>query len=352
MTQVLQILIVKTSALGDIVHTFPALAALKARFPEAKIDWVVEEPFIGLVQSHPFVNEAIPINTKSWRRSLFKWETIKGMLSYLRRLRANKYDLLFDFQGNTKSGLITAIAKAKVKVGFGSKTVWEFPNLLFTHTKYNPEKNCNVREESLHLVEAHCGSAVAEETPILLKLNAEQQKLLEKWLEHPMWSQNNRKIIVSSGSNWKNKQLSSNALFDFLKSIDTRENPSFFFIYGSEEEKKEADLLAAQLINSLVVEKLPFPVLQNFMAKADLVIAMDSLPLHLAATAGTATLGVFGPSSGLKFAPTAQKHKFIQGACPYGKTFVRRCPILRTCPTGACIKNLTGSDLSQHYYGS
>lgn len=345
----MKILIVKTSSLGDIVHAFPALAALKARYPEAKIDWVVEEPFIGLVQSHPFVNEAIPINTKSWRRSLFKLETFRKIASYFRRLRAHTYDLLFDFQGNTKSGLITALAKAHIKVGFGFKTVWEVPNLLFTNAKYNPEGGCNVRQESLHLVQAHCGLVKIDEQPILLKLNAEQQQLLGKCLEHPLCQQKGKKIIVSPGSNWQNKQLSSQSLFEFLKAIEAKENPTFLFIYGSEEEKKEAGLLAEKLVCSLVIEKLPFPVLQNFMAKVDLVIAMDSLPLHLAATAGTATLGVFGPSSALKFAPPGQNHKFIQGTCPYGKTFIRRCPILRTCSTGACIKNLTGSLLSQQY---
>ena len=76
---------------------------------------------------------------------------------------------------------------------------------------------------------------------------------------------------------------------------------------------------------------------------------MDSLPLHLAGTSGTATFSVFGASSAQKYKPLGIAHQAVQGVCPYGKVFERRCPVLRTCPTGLCIKSILGDDLYNEY---
>jgi heptosyltransferase-1 len=78
------------------------------------------------------------------------------------------------------------------------------------------------------------------------------------------------------------------------------------------------------------------------MDSVDLVVAMDSLPLHLAGTTKVKTFSVFGASLASKFKPAGKKHLTLQGHCPYGRVFEKRCPILRTCPTGACIRSLTG----------
>ena len=85
------------------------------------------------------------------------------------------------------------------------------------------------------------------------------------------------------------------------------------------------------------------------MASVDMVIAMDSLPLHLAGTTETPTFSIFGASSANKYKPKGKKHLAFQGTCPYKRTFERRCPVLRTCSTGACIRDLHGEELF-HYF--
>jgi heptosyltransferase-1 len=79
------------------------------------------------------------------------------------------------------------------------------------------------------------------------------------------------------------------------------------------------------------------------MKGMDLVISMDSLPLHLAGSLNIPTFGVFGPSSAQKYNPSPSPA--FQAACPYNEVFMKRCPKLRTCPTGACLKNLEGDRL-------
>ncbi|MGK5594979.1 MAG: lipopolysaccharide heptosyltransferase I [Parachlamydiaceae bacterium] len=343
----MKILIVKTSSLGDIVHSFSALTFLRKAYPHAMIDWVVEQPFSTLLTAHPYVNRVITIDTKKWRKQPFSfpiWDEIKDFYQQLRQ----EYDVVFDLQGNSKSGLITACVRSKQKVGFGLRTVWEYPNLLFTNIKFNPQKDVNVCEEGKFLVKSYCQQDHQVDELILLKTTEEERHWLDHFFQDPLLH-GKKKILIAPGSHWKNKQIDVKTLVQFLILLQQAETCCFIVTYGNESEKMIAEEIKKSLQSALLVEKLSLPLLQNLMAKMDSVIAMDSLPLHLAATTNTSTFGIFGPSAASKFAPEGSQHRFIQGACPYGKRFSRRCALLRSCSTGACIKKLTAPDLLRAY---
>lgn len=316
----MKILIVKTSALGDIVHAIPILNYLQLVCPQAQIDWVAEKSGAAIVKAQPQVNTTFEIETKSWRKGK-KWNE---MISFFKQLRKTKYDVLFDLQGNFKSGFIVSLAKAKVKVGFGPSTVHEWPNLLFTNCRYNPPSGQNVRQENLFLVQSYFGDfRLPKATP--------GQQLSMAGIS----------IMVCPGSFWPNKQLAPQTLKGFLDKIaDQVPNAFFHFVWGTPQEREFVADLQKEYKNSCVIDKLTLPALQTLMRQMKLVIAMDSLPLHLAGTTSTLTYSFFGASSANKYNPLGGNHKAIQGTCPYGRTFERRCPILRTCPTGACIKGL------------
>lgn len=309
----MKVLIIKTSALGDIVQTFPAVQFIRKLYPDAVIDWVVEKRCADLVVPH--VNRAILIDTKNW-----SW---KGFKESIRQLRQENYDLIVDFQGNIKSGLIMGLARGHKKVGFGRKSVSEWPNLLFSNHKINPKPGLNIREDYLSLVESSHESSPSSTIK-------------------PFEGGN---VLVCPGSNWENKRLSESTLLEFLKKIEQDKPCKFFITQSNEKEMAFAVYLKNNLTNAEVVPTLSLPALQNFMQTMDLVIAMDSLPLHLAAEANIPTFSVFGPSLAAKYKPIGPQHRSIQGACPYGQTFTKRCPLLRTCKTGACMKNITPEEL-------
>jgi heptosyltransferase-1 len=157
--------------------------------------------------------------------------------------------------------------------------------------------------------------------------------------------------MVCPGSNWPNKQLAPETLQGFLDRISRHiAGARFHLVWGTPEEKQLADSLCARYPGSIIVDKLPLPSLQALMAKMKLVIAMDSLPLHLAGTTSALTYSVFGASSAAKYNPLGAEHRALQGTCPYGRTFAKRCPILRTCPTGACIKGLTSEQIWNDFW--
>lgn len=318
----MKLVIIKTSSLGDILHAFPVVSYLSQKFPDSQIDWVVEKKFSSLVQAHPKINKVITVDTKS------------PLLPQIKPFRnaQSDYDIAFDLQGNIKSGIILALTKAKKKVGFGFKSVPEWPNIFFTNTRFNPPAKQNIRDDLLFLVQSTFSDFSRGDERVILNLSDEEKVILDKLLP----ATTTKRILVAPGAAWKNKCA---PLDHFLKQIEQKERPLFYFSWGSPLEKQEAERLQKAFGQSIVLPKLTLSQLQNFMARVDLVVAMDSLPLHLAGTTGTATFAFFGPSSAQKYNPKGDQHRYFQGICPYGLTFEKRCDRLRTCKTGACLKS-------------
>lgn len=332
----MKLCIIKTSSLGDIVQSFPVVQYLKDRLPNAEIDWVVERAHQELVQSHPEIAQVISVDTRSWRKAPFSKTTWEEITAFRNQMQQTPYDAVFDLQGNLKSGLLLSLTKSSCKVGFGWSSAPECLNGLFTQQKFTPPPGQNIREDYLSLAKGWMKDVAPYTDPgIRLQISAEQKKQIQTILAH---RGPGKKVLVSAGSAWRNKQVPKEALIPFLQYLQRKTACHFLFIWGSQEERAEAEILQKSTEQSQVLERLPLPVLQNLMGEIDLVIAMDSLPLHLAGSIGTPTFSLFGPSSAKKYQPVGKNNGSFQGSCPYGRRFEKRCPILRKCTTGACLR--------------
>lgn len=340
------ILIVRTSAIGDVIHTFGVLDYLREKFPEAQIDWVVERGIVDLLSAHPSLSHVIAVDFKKWRRAIFSQETLYDAKMSLTELRKTNYDLLFDLQGNGKSALVTLCAKAKVKVGFGYRSAREKSNLLATHVRFNVTES-PIRCKYLQLVQDYFKDKERKEAaPIRLRLNEKEEQRLQELLSFKKapW------LMIATGSKWPNKQLSQETLSRLLSLIHAHFPFSFLFIYGNEEEKQIADAFSLRFKErSMSVGGLSLPLWQALMYEVSGVVAVDSAALHLCATTPTPSFSIFGPSLASVYKPDDKRHAAVQGSCPYGKTFVKHCPLLRTCSTGACIKDLKEETLFQAF---
>ena len=330
-----QILIVKTSALGDIVQSLDILSYLHSRFPNAFIDWAVEENLSPLISSHPLIRKANPLKLKL---KLSNWKQFLA-------LRKENYDYLFDLQGNIKSGLITLLARSKVKVGLGPKSVREWPNILATHIRFEVPQHLNIRLQYLSLIRQYFNDASAPiPKPMRLNTTPVEKESLDRHLSKltaPL------KIMVCPGSKWPTKQLPLETLLSLLDLIEKNLPASFLLVWGDASEKALCEKLQSN--KRVLSEKLSLPLWQNLMSEMDLVIAVDSSALHLAATTQTPTFSVFGPTSPNIFKPIGNHHLAIFGKCPYGTIFEKRCPVLRSCPTAACMRDLKAEKLFEEF---
>lgn len=328
----MQILVIKTTSLGDVIQSFPVIARLKKEFPDAQIDWAVEKPFAELLHAHPDIRTVIPLEIRKWKKNLLQSQG--AIRKSIKTLRSVHYDLLIDLQGNIKSGLITRFAKAKEKIGTTFRSAPEWPNAFFLTHRYPQNKQDPIILQYLSLIENHFYLKPQPSTlPIELKISEEEQE----WIRSQLVP--GKKIMVCPGAHWENKKLSLSTWIQYLKKLGA--NTHFYFVWGSEKERQEGLSLQSQFPNrSTLLPKMTLPVWQRFMSQMDHILTVDSSALHLAATTSVPTTSFFGPSSSTIYKPPGEEHRAIQGSCPYGKTFTKRCPILRSCKTGACIKNI------------
>ncbi len=344
----MKILIVKISSLGDILQSFPVVEYLRKRFPIGlTIDWAVEEEYLEMIEAHPMVDRAIQFPTRKWRKSLWKRSTWRSISHAVELLRSTQYDLLFDIQGNMKSALLSWIARADVKVGFGRKSVVEHLNIYATDQHIEVAPDLNVWSRNLSLVQTFFkDSAPFVAKGIYLRCTDKEKIRLEQLLENS----SRPRYMVASFSRWPNKQLAISSLAELIKRIAIEKNPFFYFIWNSAAEKKIADWLHSMESSSLSVGALSVPLWQALMKEMDLLLAVDSSALALSAISSTPSVSFFGPTSAQIYNPPGAHHRAWQGSCPYRIKFSMRCPFLRSCPTGNCLKTASVETLANFYF--
>jgi heptosyltransferase-1 len=270
------------------------------------------------------------------------WKLLLETYIFIKKLRTYRYDVLWDLQGNCKSALVTYFAWALHKVGFGRRSVAEWPNLIATNITYEVCQTLPISMQYLSLLKSYYQD-FQEEVFVPHRLTMPAETI-------PMSLPSKNKIMVCPGSNWANKQLSEETLLEFLQLLKKKYSPFFVLIWGSDKEKVFINQLASRLSEDvLVVGALDLAVWQNLMCRMDCVLSVDSCSLHLAALVNVPTFSVFGPSSCAVYKPFGDKHSAYAAQCPYGKVFVKRCPQLRTCVTGACMKEITAEALMEHF---
>lgn len=342
----MKILIVKTSALGDLIQSLPVVNDLLQRFPHASIDWAVEETLSGVLRSFPLLHTVIAVPLRQWKKNLFSKSAWKLLLQSIKNLRQEKYDYVFDLQGNCKSGLLTFLSRGKTKVGFSFFSVREWPNIFATTVRFFVPKEMNIQKQYLFII----SQVFKESSPLVSSCFFSTTEEERKWADSLIDDPSRLHIMVCPGSQWKNKQLSEEVWVQFLNRIAQEYPAKFFLIWGSFEEREACEKICAGCQKSVVLDrKLSIPVWQYAMHRMDVVIALDSSALHLAGTTKTPTFSIFGPTLSTVFRPLGAQHVSLQGPCPYGRVFIKQCPILRTCPTGACIKNISAETLFQQF---
>ena len=343
----MRVLIVKTSALGDIVQAFPIVEYLKSLRHVDYIGWVAEEQAVELLKSHPCIDEVIPIDSKAIRNKFRSLDVFAEVRRQRALLRQKKWDIVFDLQGNCKSACVTLMAQSKVKVGWGFQNAPEKISSLVLNYRVNPKSTLSMREQYLSIPRSY----FHDETPfipqpLVMQLTPELQELCH--YESSRWPKDRPIWIVSLGSRWKNKTCDAGEMALALSALQKERNMYFVFTAATTQELNEAGTCLRKLPHPVpgnVLYQVPLPVVQYLMSVAERFIGVDSLMLHLASTTKTPTFSLFGASSSALYAPGHVGDCSQQCVCPSGMTFIKRCPNIRTCPSGACIKQVRAKQI-------
>lgn len=325
----MKILIVKLSAIGDVIHTLPALCALRCHWPAAQIDWVIEEAAADLVVGHPDLDRAIVSRRKAWIRDLSDHrkrigaaEEIKSFVSELRRTR---YDLVLDFQALLKSALVVALARAERKVGFG-------PGLEHMEHSYHvltekiPPPGMEVHALERNLIMIRALKIPAAKIEYRIPVSAEDRARVDLLLANNGIGPEDAIVAINPVAQWPTKLWPEAHFAALADRIIHRYNVPVVFTGGPDDTQTVARIRKAMQRPGLDLSgKTSLRQLAALYQRSRLVVSTDTGPMHLAAAMGTPVVALFGPTAPWRTGPSGPGHRVVRAPARCAPCFKRRC---------------------------
>ena len=295
----MRILIVKLGSIGDVVHTLPAVAALRRHLPSAHLGWAVERGgAASLLAGTPVVDEVIELNLRGWRRSLMNIETQAEIRKAFYRLRQSGFDLSLDFQGLLKSAMVARLARIPRRIGFGRAALREPAAALMMNELVTVDDRQHIIRKHLQLV-AHLGVPMPERFEFPIALGTEDRA----FADHHSARTNGRFAILNPGGGWPTKLWSPEGFAAIADQLWQEFGIHSFITFGPGEEALAQAVVSSS--QSGHAERLDSS-LREFLAlagQASLFLGGDTGPMHLAAAAGTPIVTIFGPTAAARNGP-------------------------------------------------
>ena len=311
-----RILIARLSAMGDIVHSLPAVAALRRAFPHAKIGWIIDERWVELLAARPAIaaserSPAKPVvdvihtfDVRGWRKNPFSVNSRANSRALLAELRAQKYEIAIDLQAAIRSALMNWLSRAPERVGFAKPR--ELPAKIF-YTRSVETPAVHVVDQGLQLVNAVSGAnEVRTEFPLPCDVDA------ARWRDELLQDGGAKFAILAPGAGWGAKCWPAERYGEVARALG-KAGVKVLVNAGPGEEPLAQDVAraaqgAAQVISSSLSQLLAL------IRRASLFIGGDTGPLHLAAACSVPVVAIYGPTNPARngpYAPAGDQRRIV-----------------------------------------
>jgi len=291
----MRILIVKLGSIGDIVHTLPALAALRGAMPQAEISWVVERQSSEILKDNPLLDHLIEVDTKALRRGLMSGETLRAPRQQLRRLRASAFDVALDFQGLLKSVSIARLSGARRVFGYTRAGLREPASTLFLSKRVAVSKNTHVIRKSLRLLQGALGISIPEQ-PGELSFPISTTPKDEAEAREAAAHAGGKYAILNPGGGWPTKLWSVERFGRLSDLLWSSYGISSLVTYGPGELQLAEGVRRSSSSGKAQPVNLSLKGFYSLAQGARIYVGGDTGPTHIAVAAGTPIVGLFGPT--------------------------------------------------------
>lgn len=299
-----RILIIRLSAIGDVVRALHALHALREVYPDAEIDWAVEPKAADIVRDHPALD-----NFLLFERPPGLWNSIQAFMSLCRRVRRKRYDIVVDLHGIFKSGFLTRASRAQRRFGFARPRSQEGSHLFYSRRVELPQQPINRVEENLRLCEAV--NPRCSDQAVTIAIPQETQEHIDHYFDETFGG---GKLVVAvhvavdrPEKQWPTPYFGS--LIDMLLA-DGRFD--VILTWGPGQFPMVEQTLAVAKRKPVIAPETPD--LKHYawlVHRADLYFGGDTGPMHIAAAMGTAVVAVFGGTDPARHAPFGAAHEVL-----------------------------------------
>ncbi len=318
-----RIVIIKPSALGDVIGSLPVAGLLKRRYPAARLAWVIARPFVSLLETHPHVDETIPFDRLRDGTAVQQLRSTRRLVG---ALREGKFDMAIDLQGLFRSGWLTWRSGARRRIGFDYAR--EGSPRFYNERVASRGENRNAAERYLDVAEhLGCGRLPAEADITTTPDDDAAADALLAGLD------GNRFALLLPGTNWSTKRWPAAAFEQLARRLEA--DGLAVVVAGADDAKD-----AAACIGGLdIVGRTSVRELAAVMRRASLVVANDSGPMHLAAALGRPLVALFGPTDPHRTGPWRSPRSVVRLDVVCSPCFSR------TCEHNTCLTHLSVDDV-------
>jgi lipopolysaccharide heptosyltransferase I len=331
--------ILKLGSLGDIVHTLPALAALRRHYPKAYIGWVVEAPNRGFLEGHPLLDEVFPIDTARWRRLRFG-----GALPALRRIRRARFDVVIDFQGLLKSALLGRWTGARERIGFEAACCREPFSAHLSTVQVRPRHGArHVVELNLALLSPLVPHPQEEVVEFPLGLTAAEGRQAEAYFARLGWGPETPVLALHPGAGWATKQWDTSRYAALGERLVRETGARLLLTWGPGDEARVEALRGTLRAPAELLPPTSVRELAAILGRCQLFIGGDTGPLHLAAAQRVPTVALFGPTTPERNGPYGPLGRVVHHELPCSHCYKGVCPGYGT----RCLTSMTVEEVAE-----
>ncbi|MCO6435561.1 MAG: glycosyltransferase family 9 protein [Phycisphaerae bacterium] len=330
-----RILLMKPSSLGDIVHALPVLHALRRRFPDAQIDWMVFPPFGELLAHHPQINELVVFDRKRFSRVGWSPRITLEFLHFLRGLRRRRYDLIVDLQGLFRSGFIAWASGAPTRIGFAEarEAAWVF----YTHRIPHAPENAHAVDRNLSV----CPILGLSRSEVRFDLGLPREVLqkAEQLLERKGIGASRSFLAVAPGARWQTKRWRAERFAEVLNQLEPDLDVPPVLLGAPDEVQRCKEVARAcrrPPIN--LAGKTSVLEMAAVLHRCRALLCQDSASAHLAVAFSRPVVCLIGPTHPGRTGPYGQLDSVVRLDVSCSPCYLRR---LSQCRHGhRCMEDL------------
>jgi len=320
-------LLIKLSSLGDVVHCFPILRAIKKHNPESHISWLIDDRFLELAQCSSAVDDLFLFYRDRWARPTRLFQTIGDCLDLRKKMKESKFDVAIDLQGLLRSGMVGWFSGARRRIGFPNGR--EGSRFFYNTSLPVPEGDVHAIDRYLSVLE-HLEIPYDGTVDYGIELPQEAQEKVDL-----AWPKNNEKelwVTINPNARWSSKRWPEEKFARLAYEVIERTGSRVFFIGTGKDRMRVARIrMKTEKLTGDLTGRLSIPELFAFLGRTDLLITNDSGPMHMAAAIGTPVVAIFGPTNPSRTGPYSENHRIVRKDIECSPCYFRKCPIGHNC---------------------
>ena len=343
-----RILLIKLSGLGDVVHTLPVLVKLRARYPRARIDWLITPENAEIVCCHPALSNVVPFARRDFSKRGRRWRALVAFLDLLKQVRRAKYDLVIDLHGQARSGFFALVSGARVRIGFdrpvkdATKHGWrgarEGSWIAYTHRI--PIATLDVHAIDRYLWVGPLLGLDDKPPDLSIHLPSQTTYNVQRLLEQHDIPASKALAVLAPGTIWETKRWT---IEGFATVAHQFLHDGFAVaLAGAKRDQSRCRQIAAAAPGARDLSGKTTPAeLAALIQRAEICVTNDSGAMQVAVSLGKPMVSVFGPTNPVRVGPYHQPESVVRVDLPCSPCNYRW---LSQCPFDhACMKQVTSA---------